>query len=173
MIRLDDLIFEGDVGTIFRPTFYDKHESSGNDKGAGTVLVQKEISSDTPSTGTLKIYNVSTKLYDSYAYTSFSGKTFTLSATLSRDYKAGRIVKVPVDISSATTKQLHVKYSDKTTKSLSLSFVGDGTDGETSYTTVSGDLSPSGTTRAQGYVVTSNGEWRSEQIEFTIQPKLV
>lgn len=173
MIRIEDRIFEDDIGTVLRLWFNDKYESAENNEGAGTLTVQKNIPSVTPSTGTLKIYNALTRLYDDYAYTSFADKIFTLSGKLSRDYPLGTTVKVPVDISSANTKQIHLKFSDKTTAIENLSLTGDGTDGGAFYTSKSGDLSPSGKTKAQGYVVTPNGEWRSEYIEFVIQPKLI
>jgi len=74
--------------------------SSGNGIGSGTVTVNGSISSDEPSSGTLRIKNAA-GTYDRYSYTSWSGSTFTLSGTLSAAYNNSNMF-VPIIDATAT-----------------------------------------------------------------------
>lgn len=95
-----------------------EYSVNGNQSnGAGTVVVDTTISSDTPSSGVLRIYNNLTQVYDSYAYTSFATSTFTLSGTLSQQYDDGATpigdVYVPLiqEQSSGTSVSVNIVYS--------------------------------------------------------------
>jgi len=66
------------------PTFTDSNKRLAdidNDQGNGTIVVTVDIHTDTPATGTVYIGAT-----DSYEYSSWSSKTYTLSGTLTRDY---------------------------------------------------------------------------------------
>jgi|TARA_Y100000310_G_scaffold127563_1_gene126699 hypothetical protein len=60
--------------------------AAGNTSGNGTLLVKETISNDEPSSGFVRVWNATNTSFDRYAYTSFSGSTFTLSGTLSQSY---------------------------------------------------------------------------------------
>jgi len=53
---------------------------------AGSVVVSTAIPADTPSTGFIRIYVGVSGTEDRYAYTSWTGSTFTLAGTTSQDY---------------------------------------------------------------------------------------
>ena len=55
--------------------------------GSGSFVVQEAIPGDTPSSGTIFIFNDSS--FDEVAYTSWSGSTFTLTGTLPNSYTTG------------------------------------------------------------------------------------
>jgi hypothetical protein len=76
--------------------------SSGNGSGSGTVTVSGSIGSDEPSTGTLRIKN-SSGTYDRYAYTSWTGSTFTISGTLSSNYNSSTMFVPLIDTTAAST----------------------------------------------------------------------
>jgi hypothetical protein len=67
----------------------------GNTSGNGTLVVNETISSDEPASGNVRVWNASTTSFDRYAYTSFTGSTFTLSGTLSQNYLSGDDAFVP------------------------------------------------------------------------------
>lgn len=69
--------------------------TAGNNSGNGTVVVNETIASDEPASGYIRVYNAGTTAYDRYAYTSYSGSTFTLSGTLSASYTASDPLFVP------------------------------------------------------------------------------
>lgn len=78
--------------------------ASGNNSGNGTLVVNETISSDTPASGNLRVYNGSS--YDKYAYTSFTGSTFTLSGTLSQNYTLNDNCFVPfIDVLADATSE--------------------------------------------------------------------
>ncbi len=79
--------------------------ASGNNSGNGTVVISGSISSDDPPSGWVRIFNTSTKLFDLYPYSSWSGSTFTLNATtLSASYSAGTNAFVPlIDTTAGST----------------------------------------------------------------------
>lgn len=54
--------------------------TGSNASGAGTWVVNETIPSDTPSSGTVRVFNGQS--FDKVAYTSYTGSTFTLSGTL-------------------------------------------------------------------------------------------
>ena len=59
----------------------------------------------------------------------------------------------PLNISTATTKKLIFKKPNGAVIEKTAEFVTDGIDGKLKYVTVANDLVPSGTWRAQAYVV--------------------
>jgi len=70
--------------------------ASGNAAGSGTVTVSGTIGADEPQTGTIRVLNAA-GTYDRYAYSSWSGSTFTLASgvTLAANYN-GRGAFVPL-----------------------------------------------------------------------------
>jgi len=98
--------------------FTNEYSADGNQSsGSGVITVTGSISSDTPASGVVRIYNDTTQVYDSYEYTSFSGSTFTLSGTLSQTYADGATplgdVFVPLiqEESSGTSVSTTIIYS--------------------------------------------------------------
>lgn len=87
--------------------------TAGNNSGNGTIVVNETISSDDPASGIVRVYNSSTTAYDRYAYTSFSGSTFTLSGTLSANYTSADPVFVPFidELASAASASNTIVYS--------------------------------------------------------------
>jgi len=81
--------------------------AAGNTAGNGTVVVGTAISSDTPSSGTVILDG------DPYAYTAWSGSTFTLAGTLTRSYDAGDGAYVPLLFGAAagTAAQTIITYA--------------------------------------------------------------
>jgi len=84
-------------------------------------------------------------------------------------------VDTPLDISSATSKDIIFKKSDGTILTKSAIFTsipsggtGTGSDGKISYFTVVGDLTPVGTYKLQGVVTTSKGSWSSTIDKFKV-----
>jgi hypothetical protein len=73
-----------------------------------------------------------------------------------------------VDISTATTKQFIFKKPDGTVLTKSALFVTDGSDGQLTYSTVSGDLDMVGFWKLQAYVVTNAGQWRTDFYKFHV-----
>ena len=86
---------------------------------------------------------------------------------------------VPLDISTATLKQIVFTKSDKTKvvfpavwTPISSGGTGNGSDGQISYTTVSGDLTPMGSFKIQGIVTTPFGQWSSTIDKFKVEKNL-
>lgn len=74
---------------------------SYNGTGDSIVKVSGTISTDIPNSGTIRVENTTTGLYESYTYTSVDrtaggGGEFTISTTLSRNLSAGEDVYVPL-----------------------------------------------------------------------------
>ena len=82
--------------------------AAGNNSGNGTLVISESIKSDTPSTGWVRAWNGSR--FDRYAYTSFTGSTFTLSGTLSQNYTATDDAFVPAMDKLATSTQETATY---------------------------------------------------------------
>lgn len=59
---------------------------------------------------------------------------------------------VPLDISTASVKQIIIDKPDGTNLARSASFVTDGTDGKLYYLTVAGDFDQAGTYKTQSFV---------------------
>jgi len=78
----------------------------------------------------------------------------------------------PVDISSATTKQIILQNPSLTGGAFAAAFTTDGTDGRLQYTTTVNDLDESGVWQIQAYVVTPEGAWHSDIKEFSVFPNL-
>jgi hypothetical protein len=76
------------------------------------------------------------------------------------------------DISSATTKQFIFQKPSGELLTASASFVNGGTDGQLSYTSVSGDLDEIGLWRLQVYVVYTGGSKKSDVGNFRIYRNL-
>ena len=68
--------------------------AAGNDSGDGTLVIAESIPVDKPPTGFVRVFDNSGN-EDRYAYTAWSGSTFTLSGTLSKTYSAGNNAYVP------------------------------------------------------------------------------
>ena len=83
--------------------------------------------------------------------------------------KEGALV---VDDSGATTKQIYFKKPDGTVVTKTAAFSSDGTDGKLKYTTVTGDLTPTGSWEIQCHLIFSTGEWKTDIGTFTVHPNL-
>lgn len=74
-----------------------------------------------------------------------------------------------IDLSGASTKELHFEAPSGAGKEMTAAFYTDGTDGVIQYTTVSGDLDEDGTWSVQAYVVDAglgiNGHSTKHQFE--------
>jgi hypothetical protein len=78
-----------------------------------------------------------------------------------------------IDISTASTKELHLLKPDGTTAAKSGSFTTDGSDGKLYYQTVSGDIDQSGPWWFQMYVVLASGfVMRSSRALFTVDGRI-
>ncbi len=88
--------------------------AAGNNSGNGTLVVSTTIASYHPSSGFVRIKNTSTSDdFDRYAYTSYTGSTFTLSGTLSKNYDATDPVFVPfLDEQKSGAGSLSAQYQD-------------------------------------------------------------
>lgn len=80
-----------------------------------------------------------------------------------------------VDVSTATTKEIHLQPPSGDAVQKTASFTTDGSDGKIYYTTASAsDLNVAGTWEAQAYVVLSGGNtWKSTIKEFKVRANLV
>lgn len=78
----------------------------------------------------------------------------------------------PLDISSATTKNIIIEKPDSTILTASGSFVTDGTDGLLYYRTISGDLDQEGTYNVQAYLVMPDFTGYSTPVSFTVYPNI-
>ena len=77
-----------------------------------------------------------------------------------------------VDVSGATTKQLHILRLDATSLEEDASFYTDGTDGILQYTTVDGDINICGVYKLQWYVVLPAGSWKTNIVTFKVHDNL-
>jgi hypothetical protein len=78
-----------------------------------------------------------------------------------------------VDISGATTKEIHLEKPGNVDVAKDGVFKTDGTDGVLKYTTIAGDLSATGLLKAQAYVVLPTGTWKSTVATFYVDANLV
>ncbi len=78
------VVFRAVNGAVEKDMF--TSHAANNVNGGGTFEVQEAIPKDTPQSGVLRVVDVSAETEQSYAYTSWTGSTFTLSGTLSQDY---------------------------------------------------------------------------------------
>ena len=88
--------------------------AAGNTSGNGTLVINQTISSDTPASGFVRAEDpASPGKFDRYAYTSYTGSTFSLSGTLSSTYTSGDDVFVPLldQVADATTESATLIYS--------------------------------------------------------------
>lgn len=76
--------------------------------------------------------------------------------------------RLPVDISTVTTKEIIFMKPDKTTVTKTASFGTDGTDGVLTYTVIAGDLNIKGNWKVQARVVLPSGNRWSSIGTFTV-----
>lgn len=84
-----------------------------------------------------------------------------LQATIMEDGAA-------VDISSASTKEIHIRKADGTLLEYAATFLTDGTDGIIYYDTILGDLDTVGTYKIQAKIITAAGTFYSEVSDFRV-----
>lgn len=75
---------------------------------------------------------------------------------------------VPVDVSTATTKELKLRPPSGSTLQRAAAFVTDGSNGRLYYDTVAGDLSAPGEWELQAHVILPSGEWHSDITTFDV-----
>ena len=95
----------GSGGTILKPYT----AAAGNDSADPTLVVKESIASDEPKVGWVRI------LDDTYAYTDWTGSTFTLAGTLSTSYTENDVCWVPIiddRNTSGTTLSNSWKYAN-------------------------------------------------------------
>jgi hypothetical protein len=78
----------------------------------------------------------------------------------------------PVNVSTATTKQIIFQKPDKTNLTKTATFSTDGSDGKIRYVTVASDLSVKGTWKIQAKVVMPSGTWSSNIETFKVYENL-
>ena len=78
-----------------------------------------------------------------------------------------------VDVSTATTQEIHFRKPNESTIIRTTVFVTDGTEGKTKYTTITDDLDQSGKWELQGYIVMSGGAWKTDTIEFLVHDNII
>lgn len=117
----------GDKVTVFRTTGGEDIEktqfsshATNNTLGSGTFEVTTTIPSDTPSSGYIRIVDVSDTSVDReerVAYSSWTGTVFTLSGTLAKTYGASDTAYVPYydEVAGATSVSVTVIYSTNQT----------------------------------------------------------
>jgi hypothetical protein len=81
-------------------------------------------------------------------------------------------INSPVDISSATTKNILLQKPSGAILTKAGNFTTDGTDGLLDYTTISGDLDESGVWQIQAHVILGSGDWHSDIKNFSVFPNL-
>jgi hypothetical protein len=79
----------------------------------------------------------------------------------------------PLNISSATTKELIFRKTDKTTVTKEAAFVTNGADGKIRYVTADGDLDQAGVWKLQVHLILPDGEWKSNTLNFTVHENLI
>jgi hypothetical protein len=76
----------------------------------------------------------------------------------------------PLDISSATLTEFHVRKPDATTDTWVASFLTDGTDGRIEYVTIAGDLDTAGTWLIEARIVAPGQDFRTiTQPQFRVR----
>jgi len=80
------------------------------------------------------------------------------------------ITSAAADISAATTMEFHVRKPDATTDTWTAAFVTDGTDGQITYTTATGDIDQAGTWVFEARIVTASQDYRTvTQPQFRVR----
>lgn len=100
---------DGSDGVDYDQLSLDGEHTSAND----TVTVVEDIPADTPASGKIRMYRDSTTSYDLIAYTSWTGKVFTLTENLAATYATGANVFIAyIDVlASGTTASFTAIYS--------------------------------------------------------------
>lgn len=78
-----------------------------------------------------------------------------------------------LDVSSATTIEMHFKKPDGETAVVTAAYVSDGSDGQLEYTTLAATLDQAGTWQYQGYIVTAALDIVSVRDEIVVQDRIV
>jgi hypothetical protein len=78
----------------------------------------------------------------------------------------------PIDISTATVKELIFLRPDGIVLTRTANFSTDGADGKIAYAMIAGDLTQSGTWQYTGHVVMPASEWTSSEGTFEVAPGL-
>ena len=81
-------------------------------------------------------------------------------------------INTPVDISSATTREILLRKPSGALLTRTGVLVTDGTDAKMKYTTISGDLDEDGVWEIQGHIISPLGDWHSDIKEFSVFPNL-
>jgi len=79
---------------------------------------------------------------------------------------------VVIDVSDATAMTIYLKAPDGGVLTKTAAFTTDGTDGKIEYVTIDGDIDEAGTWRAQGRVVTPDGDYASLPTSFAVYDNL-
>lgn len=79
---------------------------------------------------------------------------------------------LPVDISTATTKEIIFKSPSAAAVNKTATFFTNGSDGKIYYDLQSGDIDVEGTWKIQAYIVTPAGNWKSSTDTFVAQANL-
>jgi hypothetical protein len=90
---------------------------------------------------------------------------FTIELGLINEYD-------PMDISTATVKQIVIQSPDGTTHAYEAYFLTDGTDGILYYETIGGELNQHGTYGVQAYIEMPSFSGRSSIVEFEVYENL-
>lgn len=77
-----------------------------------------------------------------------------------------------IDLSAASTKELHFEAPSGAGKEMTAAFYTDGTDGVIQYTTVSGDLDEDGVWSVQAYIVIAAFTGHSNKHRFEVVANL-
>lgn len=95
------------------------------------------------------------------------GNTHTFEVVFLDD--AGAVL----DISSATTREIHLRKPDGTALQKTASFVTDGTDGAIEYKALTTDIDAEGNWKVQGKVVTATDTWTTRVDEFPVAANIL
>lgn len=123
-LTLDGIVLtdEGPVSSTLRGSNVNRRQytdGTGNNSGDGDYVISGSIDAWLPSTGTLIVTSTNGQetasggYEDQYAYTSYSGSTFTLSSTLVRTYSTDARAYVPMMLTTtaATSESVTFTYS--------------------------------------------------------------
>lgn len=84
-----------------------------NGSGDTQIRVTTTISTDTPASGTVRVRNASSGLYESFTYTSFTGQVFTITPALGANLTAAENAYVPLieQQTSGSSVSVNIIYS--------------------------------------------------------------
>jgi len=88
------------------------------------------------------------------------------------DYDEATDTDVAIDISSATTKEIHFMDPGGNVTAKTASFTTDGTDGKIQYATILDDLDEEGWWKIQAFIIMPSGEWHTNIDKFRVYPNL-